>query len=479
MRSPGNGVVSVLGGGISGLSAAYRLTQIQPSPKRIVLFEAGSRVGGWMHSSRLEDGVIYEHGPRTIRPAGESGITTLNLVHELGLGEQVMNVPFGHPSSRNRYVYADSRLIRLPTELSTFFKTKAPFKKPLIVAGFRDLFTRKSSEKDESMFDFVSRRLGPDLAEFAIDPLVRGVCAGDSKEVSVNFLLRTLKEAEQNYGRITIGLLASALRKTPPSKSPVSELAKKARLERWPVWSLQGGLQSLPETLAEKTASAGAEVFTESPCTGLEFRQDGSVVVKCNEEELHSSRVISALPAFKLAELLESSHPQLADMLKTIECVTVGLVNIEWSGQKLNQEAFGFLVPSSQKLPILGVVYDTCSFPQGDKTIVTVMMGGKWFESLFGVDPTEQTLLNVALQQIESVLGIKEAPRRSQVHILRKCIPQYIVGHYDVVKNIRRYITENKLALDLTGASFDGVSVNDCVHNAFKAAEESMLKNSG
>lgn len=268
MKSPGNGVVSVLGGGISGLSAAYRLTQIQPSPKRIVLFEAGNRVGGWMHSSRLEDGVIYEHGPRTIRPVGESGITTLNLVHELGLGDQVMNVPFGHPSSRNRYVYADSRLIRLPTEFSTFFKTKAPFKKPLIAAGFRDLFTRKSSEKDESMFDFVSRRLGPDLAEFAIDPLVRGVCAGDSKEVSVNFLLKSLKEAEQNYGRITIGLLAAALRKTPPSKAHVSELAKKARLERWPVWSLQGGLQSLPETLAEKTATAGAELFTESPCTG-------------------------------------------------------------------------------------------------------------------------------------------------------------------------------------------------------------------
>lgn len=135
---------------------------------------------------------------------------------------------------------------------------------------------------------------------------------------------------------------------------------------------------------------------------------------------MHSSRVISALPAFQLAELVESAHPSLSKMLKTIDCVTVGLVNIEWSGKQLNQEAFGFLVPSSQKLPILGVVYDTCSFPQGDRTIVTVMMGGKWFESLFGKDPKEDTLLKTALQQIESVLGIKEAPCRSQVHILRK-----------------------------------------------------------
>ena len=269
MKPSGPGIISILGGGISGLSAAYRLTQIQPSPKRIVLFEASNRIGGWMHSSRLEDGVIYEHGPRTIRPVGESGTVTLNLVHELGLEDQVMNVPFGHPSSRNRYVYADSKLVRLPTEFSTLYKTKAPFKKPLIAAGIRDLLTKKSSEKDESMFDFVSRRLGPDLAEFAIDPLVRGVCAGDSKEISVKFLLKSLKEAEQKYGKVTIGLLANALRKSPPSSVPVSGLAKRAKMERWPVWSLQGGLQLLPETLAEKTAVAGAELFTESPCTGL------------------------------------------------------------------------------------------------------------------------------------------------------------------------------------------------------------------
>lgn len=263
-----SGVVAVLGGGISGLAAAYKLAQVHPVPKRIVLFEAGSRLGGWIHSSRNEDGVVYEHGPRTLRPVGESGTTTLNLIQELGLQDQVINVPYGHPSSLNRYVYADSKLIRLPTGISTFFVTKPPFRRPLLAAGFRDLLTSKSSKKDESMYDFVSRRLGPDLAEFAIDPLVRGVCAGDSKEISVKFLLKALKDAEQNYGRVTLGLLANAFRKSSPSTSPVSELARKAKLERWPVWSLQGGLQSLPETLAEKAAQAGAELFVESPCTG-------------------------------------------------------------------------------------------------------------------------------------------------------------------------------------------------------------------
>ncbi len=143
-------------------------------------------------------------------------------------------------------------------------------------------------------------------------------------------------------------------------------------------------------------------------------------MVRCGKEELHSSRVISALPSFQLANLVQKAHPDLANMLKSIECVTVGLVNLEWTGQKLSQNAFGFLVPSSQSSPILGVVYDTCSFPQGDRTIITVMMGGKWFESLFGKNATEQMLLDTALKQVDLVLGIKDTPTRSRVHILRQ-----------------------------------------------------------
>lgn len=151
---------------------------------------------------------------------------------------------------------------------------------------------------------------------------------------------------------------------------------------------------------------------------GLEFRNDGSTIVKCGQEELQASRVVSALPSFKLAELVQPSHPDLASLLQSIESVTVGLVNLEWPGKKLDVEAFGFLVPSTQKLPILGVVYDTCSFPQGDRTILTVMMGGKWFKSLFGDKVTKEELLDVALKQLKSILGISDPPIRSQVHIL-------------------------------------------------------------
>ena len=109
-----SGTVAVLGGGISGLTAAYRLAQIQPTPKRIILLEASSRLGGWVHSSRNEDGVMYEHGPRTLRPTGAVGVTTLNLVDELQLRDKILHVPGGAPAATNRLVYIDGKLVNLP-----------------------------------------------------------------------------------------------------------------------------------------------------------------------------------------------------------------------------------------------------------------------------------------------------------------------------------------------------------------------------
>ena len=149
----------------------------------------------------------------------------------------------------------------------------------------------------------------------------------------------------------------------------------------------------------------------------MEFQSDGSAVIRSGQEELHASRVISALPAFQLGNLLAPSHPELTSLLKSIEYVTVGVVNLEWPGKKIGIDAFGFLVPSTEKMPLLGVLFDSCCFPQGDRTIVTCMMGGKWFQSLFGSHPTKEMLLEVALKEVGSVLGITDPPIRSQVHI--------------------------------------------------------------
>jgi len=151
--------------------------------------------------------------------------------------------------------------------------------------------------------------------------------------------------------------------------------------------------------------------------------------------------------------------------LSAIPFVDVGVVNLEFKGNVLDSNGFGFLVPSNQSDPILGCIFDTCTFRQGDRTILTVMMGGAWYEQLFK-DSTEQELEAVALKTVCRILGISNQPVRTKTKILRKCIAQYTVGHLSRVEQARAIIQEEKLPMCLVGSSYDGVGINDTILSA-------------
>lgn len=175
-----------------------------------------------------------------------------------------------------------------------------------------------------------------------------------------------------------------------------------------------------------------------------------------------------------MAPLLAEQHPLLSQELSKIPSVTVAVVNLAFKGRVLNHNAFGFLIPPSEQKPILGVIFDTCTFPQNDFTVLTVMMGGRWFESRLGPSPTTENILNTALAQVRSILNISEDPCTHHVSVLKDCIPQYVVGHYERVHKIRNYISEHKLPLSLAGSSYDGVGVNDVIFSAKKAIVKAL-----
>ena len=177
----------VLGGGIGGLSVAYYL--LKSGLKNVTLIEASSRLGGWIKTTRTSKGFIFEHGPRTVRPRGLAGKNTLQLIEELGLDNKVLPISFDHPAAKNRLIYVNKSLHTLPSNFFSFFTPQPPFSKPLISAIFHDLQMPKKEAKDESIYDFAERRLGKEIAEYAVSPLICGVCAGDAKEISVKFLM--------------------------------------------------------------------------------------------------------------------------------------------------------------------------------------------------------------------------------------------------------------------------------------------------
>ena len=469
--------VSILGGGISGLTAAFCMTTRHRTAK-VRLYEATGRFGGWIKTERRDD-YIFEAGPRTIRPKGLPGNTTLELIEVLGLKKHIIPIKSNHIAATRRMIYAKNQLCLLPSDIKGALKTIPPFTKPLYFAGVRDFFGRKSKKPlaDESIYDFTARRFGKELADYAVSSMICGICAGDAKEISVKFLMKNLFEKEQKYGGVIRGLLLDFIlngsnRIKAPSFTP-TDLFKKARDERWSIYSLAGGLETLPKTMVEKLSeNESVSLNLNANCEKMRFQPGGPVELTVNGTRHTTKHIISSLPSYRLANLINHQHPKLADELNMIKSVDVAVINLHYKSELLKEEGFGLLVPPIENLPILGIIFDSCCFEMEGQTVLTVMCGGKWFEKLFGKDPSEQKLLNVTLENVKKILGIEVKPDNYKVNILKSCIPQYVLGHHQRVERIREYIRDNKLPLSLCGASYDGVGVNDVILSAVNAVKE-------
>ncbi|XP_062540289.1 protoporphyrinogen oxidase [Armigeres subalbatus] len=469
-------MTAILGAGISGLSAGYYLLK-RGLPAPTVIYEAGSRIGGWIRTDRFDgDGFVFEAGPRTIRPKGPAASNTLDMIEDLGLADEVYPICSNHVAARNRMIYAKGKLNMLPSDLMGVLKTVPPFTKPLFFAGFKDMFTGRSKTvlEDETMYSFVERRFGKEIADYAVSAMLCGICAGDAKQISVKFLMSSLFETEQKHGGVVKGMLKEALNKKgkkDAAKDLLSTLAKRAKSENWSIYSIHGGLQTLPHRLGTVLQTNGVGIETDVKFEEILF-DDSNVRLRVDGKERIVNNLISSIPSYKLAKRVSGQHPKLAKELSAIPYVDVAVINLRYKSPDLQKhKGFGFLVPPIENLPILGVIFDSCCFDMEDNTVLTVMMGGAWFEKWFGTNPTDELLLDVALKHVNKILDISQPPDAYKVNNLRNCIPQYVVGHHKRVERIRAYIREHKLPLRLCGAAYDGVGVNDVILSAKKCVE--------
>lgn len=473
----------VLGGGISGLAAAFYLLKHPRVSQNVRLFEASSRFGGWIKTNYPTNSkkLRFEQGPRTLRPSGERGLNTLALCSQLGLNDDIVSIKSVDPAARNRLLAVNNELHLLPSSLTSIFKTNPPFTKPLISALLHDYKNRFEGERlqDDTMYNFAERRFGPEIAKYLISAMMCGICAGDAKEISVKFLLKDYFEFEQQHGSVTMGIYNKTLsrftKKGP--KEPIaakSALEKRSLQERWSIYSFSNGLELLPNSLVKHLNSNGAELHVNEKCDNIEFHEN-KINLTMNGKSHETDTLVSSLPAFETARLVQKQHPTLAAELNAIPYVDVAVVNLMFTGKRLvKTPAFGFLVPPSENSPILGVIYDSCCFDMDDNTVFTVMMGGKWFNERFG-DANEMYFYEQAIEQVQRILKINDKPDQFKVNVLRKCIPQYVVGHCDRIERINKYIEEKKLRLKLCGSAYDGVGVNDAIFSAKTAVE--ALKN--
>lgn len=288
---------------------------------------------------------------------------------------------------------------------------------------------------------------------------------GDARQISVKFLMKNLFEFEQKYGSAFLGLAFSRISSKHDNdvvNVGYSNIALASLRQNWSVWTLENGLQLLPWAI-EDELKRYPNINIMKNCQVKSVRlgdrsKPGVIEVEyfpdCEQkatEMILCDHLISTVPSIELGRIIrrsKPSHPSLWKVFDTMESTDIQVTNLMYKGQDvLNYEAFGFLVSSVEKSTqgLLGVVFDTCTFPQGDRQILTVMSKPS---------PDEEHDIETIMGFLKTTLKIERPPDDHYMEVLRNCIPQYTVGHYEKVDAVRRYIKAANLPLTLAGASY-------------------------
>eukprot|EP00040_Diaphanoeca_grandis_P044601 m.12901 g.12901 ORF g.12901 m.12901 type:complete len:519 (-) comp9500_c0_seq1:47-1603(-) len=510
--------VVILGGGISGLTAAWSLIRSscirswkgsdRPAPN-ITIIEPSKTVGGCLLTAHGPAGSVLEQGPRGLRPSGLAGRASLNLCASVGMEDEVIVAGKDHPGAANRYVFAKNKLSKLPTGLSDValnlkngdFLTKALVKgmltEPFAPKPNPNYFSSLNAklENDESVFDFASRRLGRDVAVYMMDPLCVGIFGGDSRTLSLKSSFPSIAAFEELEGSLLLGAIRNDVNTPPlPPAEPGTERLL-AKVEGARVWSLQRGIQSLATAVEKWLVKTGKVKFEfGTRCTRLAQHEDGSKInvhLAKGKEPLCVDHVISTVSAKTLASLTRKDAAPCAEILDEMVAHSMVVVNFVFRGNLLPVDGFGYLVPTVEPgNKILGVVFDSCAFPQQDDayllgaelgtiTRVTVMSGGYKYDEIYGKGPLdEEYAIRLSREALRTQLSVLAEPIHVDVKPWMDCMPQYTIGHATRVENIHTRVAQKYSGcLSVIGNAFGGVGVNDCVLNATTTSENLVLKN--
>jgi oxygen-dependent protoporphyrinogen oxidase len=446
--------IVVIGGGISGLSIAWSIRRRDPATE-VVLLERGPRTGGNIRTE-VVDGYRCEWGPDGFL---DNAPATLELVQELGLEERLQ------PSSaaaRRRYIYRKGRLHEVPTGPVSFLTTRL-----LSIRGklrlFGEPFARPAPPGDESIFGFASRRIGAEAASVMVDSMVSGVFAGDARSLSLRACFPRMRELEQTHGSLVKALIATR-------KSRKQEDAAGAPAGR--LTSFVNGMSEIVDTLTRKL---GPSVRLSTPATFLKRTSGGGWQVGIPGGLIEADAVVMAGPSSETAALVYSLDQLLADDLNRIATASLAVVCLGYDTQAAGPlPGFGFLVPRSEGLRLLGALWETSIYPNRapeGKSLLRVMIGG-------ALDPDAVALSDAALvgtirDELHKTMGLSAVPEFVKIVRHRRGIPQYGGGHLDRLARIDHALTHLP-GIHLAGNSYRGVSINNCLAEAPGIAEAAL-----
>lgn len=447
--------IAVIGAGISGLAAAHFLKR---GGAEVTVFEKGNGPGGTI-GTKVVDGYLVENGPNS---TSETNFVIDELLSDLSISEEKV---YADESSKYRFILRKGKLHALPSGPGSFISTK------LWTGGgklrlFAEPFIGRGTY-EESIADFVTRRLGVEFLDYAINPFVAGVYAGNPSDLSVRAAFPKLYALEEKYGGLLKGTIMGAReRKKRGTKAKAS-----AKL-----FAFKSGMGVLTDAIAKELGPSvryGASVESvkkESSRFAVNFSLNG----KLDGEEF--DRVVLSTPSFAAASIVKSWLPELSSELAKIKYppVAVAVLGYKREQIRIDLRGFGFLVPEVEKRKILGTIWSSSIFPNRAPegfVELTTFIGGSRQPKLVGLSNEE--IARIAHEENASLMKIDGNPAFRAVTKWDLAIPQYNIGHLAIIDAVRHVESMYK-GFYICCNYKDGISVADCIANGRTTAESAL-----
>ena len=463
--------IAVVGGGISGLAAAFALEEHRRNGAVLdyVLYESSPRLGGVLRTEHI-DGCVVEAGPDsflTEKPWAS------DLCRAVGLEDQLIG---SNDAERKTYILVRGRLVVIPDGLMFMVPTKIlptmrsplfSWKTKLRIA--RELFHRpRVAEGDESVASLVARHYGAEMVDRLADPLLSGIYGGEASALSVRAVLPRFAEMERTHGSLGRAMLSARKKMSSAPKKPTPPLFT----------SLKSGMQQLVEAVVSRLSPLSLLTNTTVQAVRPEA---GGWILSAGQRSEHFDAVILAVPTYAAAEMLRlntglPTEPttQLPTELTAIQytsSITVALGYDREARQSL-PPGFGFLVPRSEDKHMLAATFVHNKFPHRaapDRALLRCFIGGVRAEAAWPL--TDDQIVGLVRSELQQILGVRSEPLFARVYRWKAAMAQYGIGHLERLERIER-LRQQLPGLALAGNGYRGIGVPDCIRSGREAAAE-------
>lgn len=472
--------VAVVGGGITGLTAAYyvyREAEARGEGVEVTLLEGSDRLGGRVNTLR-RDGFVIERGPDSFLARK---LPMIRLAESLGIAGELTGT---NPAAKKTYISRDGRLhampaglvLGVPTDVEAFQTTALVSEEGKQQAlADREIAPGEAALGDESVGAFLERHMGAEMVTRIFEPLLAGIYAGDLYGLSLQATFPQFKEMERQYGSLIAGSIEARKAAAASSSAGAASVTGTASLPASVFYTFKNGLSTVVEALEERLREYGCDIRLSSRVESLAKAEGtGYRLTLADGELVDADAVVVALPAAAMAGLL-APHTDVS-ALTNIRYVSVANVVLGYDsaveGSVGTLDGSGFLVPRGEGRTITASTWTSVKWlhtaPEG-KRLIRCYVGRAGDEA--GVELSDEEITAAVRRDLRDLMGLEAAPSFVEITRLRHSMPQYPVGHKEAIASFVSGLEANLPGVIASGQPFGGVGLPDCVAQGQSAAE--------